>query len=200
MNVLRSFLLTAAFLGSTALAGSYTVRGGDTLYRIAQAHGMSTQQLMELNGLQNTNIEVGQALTVSGTPKASGPVAASGGVSVRTAASRYLGLRYRLGATGGGAVDCSSYTQLVFRNLGISIPRTAAGQWRTGSPVSSRNLREGDLVFFNTTGRGVSHVGIYVGGGQMANANSYYGRSMIEPLFSNPYWASRYMGARRVLR
>ena len=60
-------------------------------------------------------------------------------------------------------------------------------------------LRAGDLVFFNTTGRTASHVGIYLGNGMMANANSYQGRTVVEPMFSNPYWASRYMGARRVL-
>ena len=118
---------------------------------------------------------------------------------IQSAASRFLGIRYVLGGTGGRGIDCSGYTMNVFRTLGINLPRTAAAQWRSGVAVSSRNLLPGDLVFFNTTGRTASHVGIYLGNGMMAGANSYYGKTMIEPLFSNPYWANRYNGARRVL-
>ncbi|ADY26805.1 NLP/P60 protein [Deinococcus proteolyticus MRP] len=203
MKALRTLLLSiAAVLATTASAGSYTVKAGDTLYKIAQAHGMGTQQLMQANGLNSTTIEIGQRLQVTGEARSVGPTvnaAGTGSATVRTAASRFLGIPYRLGGNGRGSVDCSAYTQLVFRNMGISLPRTALGQWRTGYAVSSRNLRAGDLVFFNTTGRGVSHVGIYLGGDQMANANSYYGRSMVERMFGNSYWASRYVGARRVM-
>ena len=67
----------------------------------------------------------------------------------------------------------------VFQQLGIKLPHSAAGQWRMGYAVNSRNLQPGDLVFFNTLGRGVSHVGVYVGDGLMANANSYQGRTVI---------------------
>lgn len=125
--------------------------------------------------------------------------ARTGRANINTAANRLLGIRYMLGGTGKGGIDCSAYTMRVFQELGIKLPRTAAQQYRTGVPVNSRDLRPGDLVFFNTNGRVASHVGIYLGNGMMANANSYRGKSMIEPLFSNPYWASRYIGARRVL-
>lgn len=123
----------------------------------------------------------------------------SGGANINTAASRLLGIRYMLGGTGKGGIDCSAFTMRVFQQLGIKLPRTAAQQYRTGVPVNSRDLRPGDLVFFNTNGRVASHVGIYLGNGMMANANSYHGKSMVEPLFSNPYWANRYIGARRVM-
>ena len=125
--------------------------------------------------------------------------AGSGTAYINTAASRYLGIRYVHGGVSAGGLDCSGFTMRVFQQLGISLPRTAAGQWRMGYAVNSRNLRAGDLVFFNTMGRVASHVGIYLGNGMMANANSYYGRTMVEPLVRNPYWASRYNGARRVL-
>lgn len=213
MKAIRTLLISAAAaLVCTASAGSYTVKAGDTLYRIAQVHGMSAQSLMAANGMTSTTIEVGQTLQVNGAakvvpaavataakPAATVNAAGTGGANIRAASSRFLGIPYRLGGTGRGSVDCSSYTQLVFRSMGIALPRTAAAQWRTGYAVSSRSLRPGDLVFFNTTGRGVSHVGIYLGNDQMANANSYYGRSMVEPMFGNGYWASRYVGARRVM-
>lgn len=123
-----------------------------------------------------------------------------GSARISTAASRYLGIRYVLGGMGGrGGIDCSAYTMRVMQQLGVNLPRTSRSQWRVGRAVSSRNLRPGDLVFFNTSGRGVSHVGIYMGNGMFANANSYRGRTLIEPLFGNSYWAKRYIGARRVL-
>lgn len=133
------------------------------------------------------------------TPNAQTPAPGGGNAFVRTAATRFLGIRYALGGTGGWGLDCSGFTMKVFSQLGIRLPRTAAAQWKMGASVSRRNLRAGDLVFFNTTGRAVSHVGIYIGDGLMANANSFKGRTVIEPLFTNAYWANRYIGARRVL-
>ncbi len=217
MNVSRIFLAALTALSITsANAATYTVKAGDTLASVAQANRIDQAALMALNGLQSTTVSVGQVLKTSGFtqagPAAPAPVAApstpakaqltparSGGAFINTAASRYLGIRYVHGGTGAGGIDCSGYTMRVFQQLGISLPRTAAAQYRMGYAVSSRDLRAGDLVFFNTTGRVASHVGIYLGNGMMAGANSYYGRTMVEPLFSNPYWASRYNGARRVL-
>lgn len=213
MKASQIFLTLAAALSFTGVsAATYTVKSGDTLYSIARAAGTDASTLMRLNGLSSTTIKVGATLqtgsaapqTTATTPTAAKPAAVvttagTGSAYIRTAAARFLGIRYVLGGNGSNGIDCSSYTQAVFRSMGISLPRTAAAQWNTGRAVSRRNLLPGDLVFFNTTGRTASHVGIYMGGGMMANANSYYGRSMIEPLFSNAYWASRYQGARRVL-
>ncbi|KEF34398.1 peptidase [Deinococcus sp. RL] len=204
MKAFRVLLIAAALGSAPALAATYTVKAGDTLSKIASMYRMEPAQLMQLNGLRSTTIQVGQKLNVGGTAPTTAaapaaPAAPRSSAYVRAAASRFLGIRYALGGTGGRGIDCSGYTALVFRQLGINLPRTAAAQWRMGYAVSSRNLMPGDLVFFNTTGRVASHVGIYVGDGLMANANSYQGRTVIEPLFSNPYWASRYIGARRVL-
>jgi peptidoglycan endopeptidase LytE len=205
MRAFRVLLIAAALCSSSALAAVYTVKSGDTLSKVAMRYGLDTAQLMRLNGLINATIQVGQKLNVgsaaapatrTATPA---PAAPKGSAFVRNAASRYLGIRYALGGTGSNGFDCSSYTQRVLQQVGISLPRTAAAQWNTGRAVSSRDLQPGDLVFFNTLGRVASHVGVYVGGGMMANANSYQGRTVIEPLFSNPYWASRYNGARRIL-
>ncbi|GGK32327.1 peptidase [Deinococcus malanensis] len=201
-------LAFAALAFSSATAATYTVKPGDTLYSVARATGLDASTLMKLNNLSSTTIQVGQRLnTGSADSNAKAPVRPSqavaapsrGGAFVRSAATRFLGIRYVLGGNGNGGIDCSAFTMNVFRQMGINLPRTAAAQWGVGAPVNRSHLREGDLVFFNTTGRNASHVGIYLGGGLMANANSYRGRSMVEPLFSNPYWASRYQGARRVL-
>lgn len=211
MKAFSVLLIAAALSTSSSLAATYTVKTGDTLYSIAKATRVDAPTLMKLNKLPSTTIQVGQRLNIGGNtapvvsrpaaPQAAAAAAAPsrGGVFVRSAANRWLGIRYVLGGTGGGGIDCSGFTMNVFRSLGINLPRTAAAQWRMGSAVSRRDLRAGDLVFFNTMGRVASHVGIYMGDGMMANANSYHGRTIVEPLFSNVYWASRYSGARRVL-
>ncbi len=203
MNAFR-VLLTLAALSGSATAVSYTVKAGDTISSIAQRYNLQPQKLMQLNGLNSTTLQIGQKINTGGyAPKAAttasikAPVSRGGGY-VRSAALRFLGIRYANGGTGGWGMDCSGYTQAVYRSMGIALPRTAAAQFRSGHSVGRSNLQAGDLMFFNTMGRGVSHVAIYLGSGQFANANSYYGRTMIDNL-SNPYWSSRYVGARRVL-
>ncbi|MFC4455970.1 LysM peptidoglycan-binding domain-containing C40 family peptidase [Deinococcus sonorensis] len=214
MSILRAFLLTAAAMsmGSAALAASYTVKAGDTLYSIARKANMEPADLMQLNHLSSSTIQLGQHLNLGGTAApaskpqttakpqtAAAPAHASGGAYIRTVASRLLNIRYLLGGTGGNGIDCSAYTRAVFQQLGVNLPRTARAQFGVGSPVSRGNIQAGDLVFFNTAGGGVSHVGIYLGNGEFANANSYNGRTMIESM-TTTYWSQRYVGARRVLR
>lgn len=210
MKAFRALLLTAAALmGSSALAATYTVKPGDTLYSIAQKANLDPVQLLKLNSLNSSTIQVGQRLNLGGSAASSaqGKSAASpaqvasrsgNGNTIRAAASRFLNIRYVLGGSGAGGIDCSAYTRAVFQQLGINLPRTARAQFGVGNSVARGNLQSGDLVFFNTMGGGVSHVGVYLGNGQFANANSYNGRTMVESM-TTAYWATRYVGARRVL-
>ncbi|GGJ72008.1 C40 family peptidase [Deinococcus aquiradiocola] len=206
MNALRALILTAAsLLGSSALAATYTVKPGDTLYSISQKANLDPAQLLKLNRLQSSTIQVGQKLEIGGSASASSarpstPTASrsGNGNTIRAAAARFLNIRYVLGGNGAGGIDCSAYTRAVFQQLGVSLPRTARAQFGVGTSISRGNLQTGDLVFFSTMGGGVSHVGIYLGNGQFANANSYNGRTMIESMTTS-YWAPRYVGARRVL-
>lgn len=115
---------------------------------------------------------------------------------VRTALSA-MGTRYRWGGTSRSGFDCSGFTGYVFRQHGVSLPRTSIQQSRTGSSVSRGNLKEGDLLFFNTRGNRVSHVGIYIGGGRFVHASSGGGRVRTDSL-SKSYYANRFAGARRV--
>ncbi|MDV6377042.1 NlpC/P60 family protein [Sporosarcina sp. GW1-11] len=117
--------------------------------------------------------------------------------SLISTARNYLGTPYLLGGTTPRAFDCSGYTQYVFNKEGISLPRTTGQQISVGTPVSKSNLEVGDLVFFNTSGRGVSHVGIYIGSNNFIHASVSKG-VMISSLNDPYYWKSRYMGARRV--
>ena len=79
----------------------------------------------------------------------------------------------------------------------LNLPRTSAGMYSSGTSVSKRNLKAGDLVFFNTSGKGVSHVGVYIGNGKFAHSSSSKGVS-IAKLNDPYYWGSKYIGAKRV--
>ena len=111
-------------------------------------------------------------------------------------AKKYIGIPYKYGGTTTAGLDCSGYTQLVFKKLGYSLNRTAAAQYKQGSAVSKSNLKPGDLVFFNTTGRTASHVGIYIGDGQFVHAGVSKGVSIAS--LDTSYWKPKYNGARRV--
>ncbi|MBO1437416.1 C40 family peptidase [Meiothermus sp. CFH 77666] len=109
---------------------------------------------------------------------------------------KYLGLPYVFGANSDRAVDCSAFVQQVYAEVGIKVPRTSREQWVTLTTVQGA-MRQGDLVFFSFGGRQIDHVGIYLGRGVFAHANSYGSRVVIESLDS-PYYKRVYRGAKRV--
>ena len=116
---------------------------------------------------------------------------------LNTAIKPAIGVSYKTGGTTTNGFDCSGFTSYVYKKLGLSLPRTSATQYKVGTAVSKSKLKAGDLVFFNTSGRGVSHVGIYVGSGKFAHSSSSRG-VIISPL-SQSYYANRYVGAKRIM-
>jgi cell wall-associated NlpC family hydrolase len=84
-------------------------------------------------------------------------------------AKTQVGKAYQYGAAGPDSYDCSGLTQYVYREAGIELPRSSKSQSEMGTPVARADLRPGDLVFFYEP---VSHVGIYVGDGQMVDAGT----------------------------
>ena len=92
------------------------------------------------------------------------------GEAIVNYAKRYLGLRYKSGTPSlTSGADCSGFTMLIYREFGVSLPRTVGGQIGRGTYVNKSDLQKGDLVFYKAKGSrgGASHVGIYIGGGQV---------------------------------
>lgn len=109
----------------------------------------------------------------------------------------WYGVRYRRGGNTKSGVDCSGFSVAVYSAVyGMMLPRVSREQYRISRKISTTELQEGDLVFFNTTGRGVSHVGVYLGNNRFAHASVSRG-VMVSSLLEN-YYIQRFVGAGRI--
>jgi len=116
-------------------------------------------------------------------------------------AKSFLGTPYVWGATGPSKFDCSGFTQWVFRDAGINIPRISREQAKVGEYVRYENLQRGDMVFFDTkkhrTGK-VCHVGIYLGNGDFIHASSSGKKVVIFNFNDKSFYKKRFLWGRRV--
>lgn len=115
------------------------------------------------------------------------------GTKILETAYTKLGLPYVWGATGPNSFDCSGFTSWVYRQHGISISRTAQAQSQGGTAVDRANLQPGDLVFFGSSSSRITHVGIYVGNGQMVHAPQTGDVVKVASLNRNYVCAKRYL-------
>lgn len=208
--------------GSSNLTSIYQVNPKDTMFSLASRFGLSVQEIKAANGLTSDIIQIGQVLIIPQTtsrggfdvrntrnnlskiperiirvsPQKEQPVW-SGEKNIPSLVQKYLGTPYVYGSTNPEVgFDCSGFTQHVYSLLGVKIPRTSYDQFTVGTNINRENLVCGDLVFFNT-GSGVSHVGIYLENDNFASAT--LSRGIAVDSLNSSYWASRYVGARRVL-
>ncbi|MGN7454188.1 C40 family peptidase [Paenibacillus pasadenensis] len=108
-----------------------------------------------------------------------------------------IGTPYKWGGTTVKGFDCSGFILHIFNQFDVKLPRTSKSQAEVGNKVDKEELREGDLVFFNTSGRGISHAGIYIGEGKFAHSSSSKGVTISK--LSDDYYEKRYVTARRVV-
>lgn len=132
----------------------------------------------------------------SSAASSSSSSSSSKGQAIVNTAMQYLGVPYVWGGTSPSGFDCSGLVQYVCSKNGISVPRVAASQRGAGTYVSRENLQPGDLVFFSNGG-GISHVGIYVGNGNMIHAPQTGDVVKISSIETS-YRISSYAGAVRV--
>ena len=108
-----------------------------------------------------------------------------------------IGNSYVWGATGPNSFDCSGLTQYLHKQVGINIPRTSGEQSKSGKSVSRDNIQAGDLIFFDTMGKGrVSHVGFMISSTRMIHASSPKNGIKYDDITSK-YYKSKYINARR---
>jgi cell wall-associated NlpC family hydrolase len=126
--------------------------------------------------------------------------AAGPGSEVVMQALANVGKPYRWGGSDPAeGFDCSGLVAHVYDDaLGMKLPRTSRAMSQRGSHVKRTELAAGDLVFFNTSRRAYSHVGIYIGRGRFVHAPSSGSVVRVERI-SNRYWSSRFDGARRLV-
>lgn len=119
-------------------------------------------------------------------------------------AKRYLGVPYKLGANynrdGSYKFDCSSFTQKVFADVGIKLPRTVTTQTRATKKIPLSQIQVGDLMYFDTDfSGGTNHVGIYIGNGQVIHASTAKGgKVQITNVYASSYWKRTITYATRV--
>lgn len=119
--------------------------------------------------------------------------------SIRSTAKKYIGVRYVWGGSSPRGFDCSGFTQYVFRQNGYSLHRSALQQLQDGVIISKEDLQCGDLIFFTNTvhsGSYASHVGIYIGNGQMIHAGDN-GIAVVD--FNKAYYQNHFLCARRMI-
>lgn len=113
-----------------------------------------------------------------------------------------LGVKYVYGGTTKDGFDCSGFTSYVFEQFDIKLSRSSKDQSKDGEQIKKADLRPGDLVFFETGGAGISHVGIYLGDGEFVHAATTFkgkqGKVMKNKL-SESYYAQNYVTAARIL-
>jgi cell wall-associated NlpC family hydrolase len=115
------------------------------------------------------------------------------GQTVVAVAKQYLGTPYRWGGSSPSGFDCSGLVRYVYAQVGVSLPHSAARQYRLGTPVTRASLEPGDLVFFDH----LRHTGIYVGRGRFIHARQT-GRRVAVASLDDEWYAAHFVGARRL--
>ena len=98
----------------------------------------------------------------------------------------------------GKLLDCSGFTRTVYKHFAVRIPFTSYEQYLKCEPIPCEDLEAGDLVFFNTSGRGISHVGLYVDNDQFIHSPGYNRWVRIDSL-SHSYFKTRFISGGRII-
>jgi peptidoglycan endopeptidase LytE len=136
------------------------------------------------------------------TPAAHAATSKSTANNIIAKGKQFLGVPYRHGAKSGRTdiFDCSSFTQYVYKQNGIRLPRSSRQQSKVGTFVPRNQLRAGDLIFSDTNRDGViNHVSIYMGNGQLLHTYRV-GIGVTISKFAGSAWDRTYVTARRVIR
>ncbi|MDY0404932.1 LysM peptidoglycan-binding domain-containing protein [Virgibacillus sp. 179-BFC.A HS] len=184
----------------------YTVKSGDTLSGIALTYNVTVNDLKKWNNLKSSLIYVGQKLNINGGHAPSASNSSAGTKTspssstpynvnklIRTAKAQ-VGVNYAWGGSTPSGFDCSGFIYYVYNKAGYSIGRLSSSGYYNRSYMVT-NPQVGDLVFFEGTYRsGISHLGVYLGGGSFIHAGS---DGVEISNLSNSYWKKHFDSYKR---
>ncbi|MDU1202164.1 MAG: SH3 domain-containing protein [Clostridiales bacterium] len=187
---------------ATSYAKITTIAYGQSVNVLSTSNGWSKINYSGSTGYVSSQYLQSKKPSSSSSSNSGSTSVSSSASSVIAYAKTLLGKPYVWGAQGPNSFDCSGFTYYVFKNkAGIVLPRTSSAQSKYGTSVSWSNLKAGDLMFFDTNGANngqVSHVGLYVGNGQMIHASSSQ-RKIVITSVNTSYYKNAFVNARRVL-
>ena len=202
--VMCGFVLASVIVSLAAFsAGAQTTASDDTVgSAVSSADGLGPSQGSFTDGRAGPNEPSLVDDTPPSAPEGDYEAARAGGRAsgkdVVRAAKRHLGTRYRYATCSRSRMSCTCLTKKTWARFGHKLSMSEGKQWRydRARKVAKSKLRPGDIVFFKEAGRrrGITHVGLYSGGGNLVHASAYFGK-VVE---SKMRYVKGYSGAKRL--
>ncbi len=172
-------------------------RTGDAAKSAEPAVKTTTSQKRNYDGMMSGSIETASMLQLKYAIATDATVEKLSNIPLLELIDKWWGTKYCMGGSTENCIDCSAFTQIIMRDIyQQTLPRTSQEQYMVCERIKLEDLHEGDLVFFNTGGRDISHVGIYLLNNKFVHAATS-GGVMISDL-TEKYWQAKYRGAGRV--
>ena len=203
VNIRASNRLTSDILGTCLKNDEMTVIGinnGWYKVKFEGKTGYVRSDLMEIiSAYKSASASAKPSARVTPSAPAPNPNVALG-TQISEFAQEFVGYEYIYGGTSPSGFDCSGLVTYVYKSFGISVTRTASGQYRdNGSHIEKSELFPGDLVFFSNNGlKSVTHVGIYIGDNEFVHA-SRPGTGVVISRMDSTYYVKCFFGAKRLV-